>query len=147
VAEAGLDHLHISTVSDYLPIIYTYIGNNTVRLSLNEPVFDVEWLDFVMNSLNSQEDASIPVPITSLDVTQAANFPIPQGVTQFSITFYPAFTTIPIVIPTVSVPAGQPEIQWWVTNGSINAYGFTVNLAKPLSVNGYVVSYVAATTA
>jgi len=147
VADAGLDNLHLSTVSAHVPMTYSYIGENTVRVSIPEPVLDVEWLDFVISSLNAQEDASIPQPVTTLDVTQAASAMIPLGVTVFAITFNPSFTTVPIVVPSLMVPAGNPAVGWSVSNDSVTAYGFTVTLAAPISVPGYTLNYIAATTA
>ena len=146
VADAGLDNLHLSTVSANLPMTYSYIAANTVRVSIPEPVLSVEHLDFVIASLNAAEDASTPTPITSLDVTQAAALPVPLGVTVFAISFNPNFTTVPIVIPSITVPAGNPTIGWSVANDSISAYGFTVTLAAPVTVEGYYLNYIAATT-
>jgi hypothetical protein len=146
VADAGLDNLHLSTVSANLPMTYSYIATNTVRVSIPAPVLTVEHLDFVIASLNAAEDASTPTPVTSLDVTQAAALPIPLGVTVFAVSFTPNFTTVPIVIPSVTIPAGNPSIDWSVANNSISAYGFTVTLAAPLTVDGYYLNYIAATT-
>jgi hypothetical protein len=146
VADAGLDNLHLSTVSANLPMTYSYIGENTVRVSIPEPILTVEWLDFVISSLNAQEDASVPIPVTTLDVTQAAAVAIPLGVTTFAISFNPNFTTVPIVVPSLMVPAGNPSIGWSVANESVTAYGFTVTLAAPLTVDGYFLNYIAATT-
>jgi hypothetical protein len=39
----------------------------------------------IASSLNSQQDAAIPVPIGMLDVTQARSIPIPTGVTSFVV--------------------------------------------------------------
>jgi hypothetical protein len=147
VADAGLDNLHLSTVSANLPMTYSYIAENTVRVAIPKPILTVEHLDFVISSLNAQEDASTPTPVTSLDVTQASAIPIPTGVTVFNVTFTPNFTTIPIVIPSLTIPAGNPSIAWTVANESITAYGFTVTLAAPVTVIGYYLNYIAATTA
>jgi hypothetical protein len=146
VADAGLDKLHLSTTSANLPMTYSYIGANTVRVSVPEPILSVEWLDFVVYSLNAQEDASIPTPVTTLDVTQAAAVAVPLGVTVFAVTFNPTFTTVPVVVPSLMVPVGNPSVDWNVANESVTAYGFTVNLAAPLTASGYFLNYIAATT-
>jgi hypothetical protein len=148
-AEAGLDHAHLSEVSANLPMVYSYLGTppNTIRFSIPAPALDVDHLDFVVTALNAPEDAAIPVPVTTLDVTQAGKIPIPQGVTSVSITFTPSFTTVPIVVTDVLVPSGQPDIQIEVSADSITNLGFTVLLsAGPLSVDGYFISYIAAST-
>jgi hypothetical protein len=146
-AEAGLDAAHLSATSDNLPMVYTYIGNNTLRFSVPAPELAVDHLDFVVSALNAPEDASVPVPVTSLDVTQAAKVPIPQGVTSVIITFSPAFTTVPIVITDILVPSGAPDINIEVSADSVTNIGFAALLpGGPLSVDGYFISYIAATT-
>jgi hypothetical protein len=146
-AEAALDAEHLAEVSDNLPMVYSYIGNNTLRFSIPAPALDVDHLDFVVSALNAPEDASVPVPVTTLDVSQAGKIPIPQGVTSLVIDFTPAFTTVPIVVTDVLVPSGSPDIQIEVSADSITNLGFVVLLsAGPLSVDGYFVSYIAAST-
>jgi hypothetical protein len=118
-----------------------------MRISVPEPVLAVDHLDFVVSSLNAPEDASIPVPVTSLDVTQAGKVPIPQGVTAVVITFSPAFTTVPVVVTDVLVPSGAPDIRIELNAESISNLSFAVLLPDgPLSVGGYFISYIAATT-
>jgi hypothetical protein len=146
-AEAGLDAEHLAETSANLPMVYTYIGNNTLRFSISAPALDVDHLDFVVTALNAPEDAAIPVPVTTLDVTQAGKVPIPQGVTAVNIIFTPSFTTVPIVVTDVLVPSGMPDIQIEVSVDSITNLGFMVLLsAGPLSVDGYFISYIAAST-
>lgn len=146
-AEAGLDAAHLAETSDNLPMVYTYIGNNTLRFSIPAPALAVDHLDFVVSALNAPEDASVPVPVTTLDVTQAAKIPIPVGVTSVIVTFSPAFTTVPIIITDVLVPSGQPDINIEVSADSVTNVGFAVLLpGGPLSVGGYFISYIAATT-
>jgi len=120
---------------------------NRLRISVPEPVLEVDHLDFVISSLNAPEDASIPVPVTTLDVTQAGKVSIPVGVTSVVITFSPAFTTVPVIITDLLVPSGQPDINIEVSADSVSNIGFTALLpGGPLSVSGYFISYIAATT-
>ena len=146
-AEAGLDHEHLAEVSANLPMVYTYTGNNTIRFSIPAPALDVDHLDFVVTALNAPEDASVPVPVTTLDVTQAAKLPIPQGVTSVVVTFTPSFTTVPIVVTDVLIPSGMPDIRIELSAESITNIGFAILLPDgPLSVDGYFISYIAAST-
>ena len=146
-AEAALDAAHLAEVAANLPMVYTYIGNNTLRFSIPAPALDVDHLDFVVSALNAPEDAAIPVPVTTLDVTQAGKIPIPQGVTSVNLTFTPSFTTVPIVVTDVLIPSGQPDIRIELSAESITNLGFIVLLPDgPLSVDGYFISYIAAST-
>jgi hypothetical protein len=146
-AEAGLDAAHLAEVSENLPMVYSYIGNNTLRFSIPAPALEVDHLDFVVTALNAPEDASIPVPVTTLDVTQAGKIPIPQGVTAINLVFTPSFTTVPIVVTDVLVPSGMSDIRIELIADSITNLGFVVLLPDgPLSVDGYFISYIAAST-
>jgi hypothetical protein len=146
-AEAGLDAAHLAETAANLPMVYTYIGNNTLRFSIPAPALDVDHLDFVISALNAPEDAAIPVPVTTLDVTQAGKVPIPQGVTSVLITFSPSFTTVPVVVTDLLVPSGAPDIRIELNAESISNLSFVVLLPDgPVSVNGYLISYIAATT-
>ena len=146
-AEAALDAAHLAEVAANLPMVYSYIGDNTLRFSISAPALDVDHLDFVVSALNAPEDAAIPVPVTTLDVTQAGKLPIPQGVTAVGLVFTPSFTTVPIVVTDVLVPSGQPDIRIELSAESITNLGFTVLLPDgPLSVDGYFISYIAAST-
>jgi hypothetical protein len=146
-AEAGLDVAHLAETSANLPMVYTYIGNNTLRFAIPAPALQVDHLDFVVSALNAAEDAAIPVPVTTLDVTQAGKIPIPLGVTSVVIPFSPTFTTVPIVVTDVLVPTGQPDMRIEVSAESITYAGFTVLLPDgPPPAAGYFISYIAATT-
>lgn len=150
VSEAGLDSPHLKAVSSNLPMVYTYFttpaGDHTLRLSVSEPILAVDHVDFVVSSLNSQEDAATALPVGTLDVTQVGSLPIPLGVTTFPVTFSPAFTTLPIVIPGLEIPASAPSIQVIINAVSVNNTGFTVTLpGGALTLAGYVFNYFAAT--
>jgi hypothetical protein len=145
VADAGLDTTHLQNITANLPMMYTYIGNNTIQVDMPEPILSIDHFDFVIYSLNSNEDAAQPLPVTQLDVTQAGSVPIPIGVTQVIVTFSPQFTTVPIIIPGVAAPSGQPNITIELLSNSISYQGFTVSLpGGPVSVTGYYLNYIAA---
>lgn len=145
-AEAGLDVKHLGTLAANLPFTYTYTGNQTIRISVPQPVLSVDHLDFVLQAINSAEDSATSTAISSLDVTQAGSAPVSIGATTLQVTFTPSFATTPFVIANLMTPHGAPYVRMQQDPALVTFTGFTVTFDDAITASGYSVVFAAFTT-